>query len=43
MVVRARTPLVIALVEGSACIVAGQRGWRVPFDSFIRLFMKYRG
>jgi len=36
-------PLVIALVEGSVRIVAGQRRCRVPFDNFVCLLMKYRG
>jgi hypothetical protein len=35
--------LVIALVEGSALIVAGQQWYWVPFDNFVRLLMKYRG
>ena len=35
--------LVIALVEGSACIVAGQQRCRVAFDNFVRLLLKYRG
>src|SRR5215213_4188165 len=35
--------LVIALVEGSARIVAGQQRCWVPFDNFVRLLMKYRG
>jgi hypothetical protein len=32
--------LVIALVEGSACIVAGQPRCWMPFDNFVRLLMK---
>jgi hypothetical protein len=35
--------LVIALVEGSARIVAGQQRGQAPFDNFVRLLVKYRG
>ena len=35
--------LVVALLEGSACIIAGRRGYPVSFDNFVRLLMKYRG
>ena len=35
--------LVIALVEGSALIVAGQQRYWVPFDNFVRPLLKYRG
>ena len=35
--------LVIALLEGSACIVAGCRRYLMPFDNFVRLLLKYRG
>jgi hypothetical protein len=41
MVVTARTLLVIALVEGSVRIVAGQQRCRAAFDNFVRILLKY--